>query len=667
MLTDQQQRAVSTVDQNVLVSAGAGSGKTHVLVERYVEILRRSPLISLGHIIAVTFTRKAASEMRSRLKAKFLSLSKDPAEVEGGNFMRWVKCLSEVDSARIGTIHSLCESIIRAYPADSGIDPEFESLDELTKSELVEEAVSESLRDVIAEFEGGGTSDGESSWEYALLLAFSIDEIKRLLADVIAKSMQFEQAIKAVPELSAESLMVHAQKFISQVQMQELAHLTNNRAFKRAFDYARANPHADPKNALEIAREEILQLCQQVFAGGGQDTQAQTWQALIAIATYKVGNVGGRTPEAQALRDNLKVLREAAQDATSKVPMSLGPEDERAMNMAMGMILLYKRAQVIYQREKDRKTALDFNDQISCARACLEKPGSQARAYFNDKIKALLVDEFQDTNDVQADLLVLLAGEETRVFFIGDDKQSIYKFQGADVATFNKWKQDLANQTSALAGQSLVTKLNRSFRSHPGVVAFVNAVFAKLLDGDPLQLPYVAAFEALEPARQAISAAADRLPVATGVGAAVESEPRPDGLQAGAASIDRQAIDVVLFNEDEGAPGILSPEQLEAAHVAHWIKGKIEGGHLIEAKGGGTRPMQFGDFAVLVSQNAHFETFEEVFPGPASPMSPPAARAFCAGRKLPTLKIYCVFSIIPKTAIHYWRCCVRPCARSPMI
>ncbi|MBP6746572.1 UvrD-helicase domain-containing protein, partial [bacterium] len=73
MLTEQQQQAVDLVDQNVLVSAGAGSGKTHVLVERYVEILRRYPDCTLSNIIAVTFTRKAAAEMRSRLKARFLS------------------------------------------------------------------------------------------------------------------------------------------------------------------------------------------------------------------------------------------------------------------------------------------------------------------------------------------------------------------------------------------------------------------------------------------------------------------------------------------------------------------------------------------------------------------------------------------------------------------
>jgi ATP-dependent helicase/nuclease subunit A len=604
MLTEQQLTAIHSVDKNVLVSAGAGSGKTHVLVERYVEILRKFPDITLGNIIAVTYTRKAASEMRSRLKARFLTLSKDPDEGKNGNHLRWLNCLSEVDSARIGTIHSQCESILKAYPADSGIDPEFEVLDELTTSELLEEAINQALRDVIGQYQTGESESGESSWEYALLLSYPLDEIKGILASLIRASMQFDEALKAAPALTADGFIAHAENFISQVKLQELASLRTNRAFKRAFDYARANVHPDAKNHLEVSRQDILLLCEQVFAGGAAETLASRWQALIAIGEYKVGNVGGNKPEAKALRDNLKAVRETAKDATAKIPLALAVEDEPAMNMAIGMIQLYQRTQVIYQAAKSNLTALDYNDLISRARACLHKDGSQAKSYFNEKVRALLVDEFQDTNDVQAELLAMLAGPDTRVFLIGDDKQSIYKFQGADVATFNRWKQRLSSQTAALAGESMVTKLTKSFRSHPAVVAFVNAIFSKLLDGDPDLLPYVAAFEALEPARATI---ASKQPVVAG------GAPSTDGDGDSDANAVTQAIDVVLFNEDEGNDLAPPAEILEACHVAHWIKSKVDGAYEIEEKGGGTRPIAFGDFAVLVLKNKDFDKFEEVF------------------------------------------------------
>ncbi|HNN61606.1 MAG TPA: UvrD-helicase domain-containing protein, partial [Candidatus Obscuribacter sp.] len=159
MLTSEQIVAVNTVEENVLVSAGAGSGKTHVLVERYVEILRRNEEISLANIIAVTFTRKAAAEMRSRLKSKFLSLSRDAAEIAGGYSERWRKTMLEVDGARIGTIHSLCESILKAFPGDCGIDPQFLVLDELKTSEMLSSSVEHAIRTVIGA-EPGSTAAG---------------------------------------------------------------------------------------------------------------------------------------------------------------------------------------------------------------------------------------------------------------------------------------------------------------------------------------------------------------------------------------------------------------------------------------------------------------------------------------------------------------------------
>jgi len=610
MLTPQQELAAHSVEKNVLVSAGAGSGKTHVLVERYVEILRRYPDISLDKIIAVTFTRKAAHEMRSRLKASFLRLSKEPEAIADGSYKRWVECLAEVDSARIGTIHSMCESILKAYPADSGIDPDFEVLDELISAEIAQEAIKQALRDAIA--------GPRESHAYRLLLNDNIDKIQETLRSLIKSSMQFDEALKtiiaqpaqstpstsstsssrsALTALTVEGLTAHAQSFIRQVQKQALIAVIADSTFRRSFEYICNNPHEDPKNALEGHRLTVIAFCETIFSGAGSvekisdEELAARWQALAALATHKVGNVGGTKGGAQALRDSLKALKTTADAASAKIPQSLLPEDAVAFEMMIGLIDLYQAAKKLYEGEKTRRTALDYNDLIGRTCASLKREGSQARAYFNEKVRALLVDEFQDTNHLQAEMLTLLAGTETRVFFIGDDKQSIYKFQGADVSEFNHWKKMLSGQTADLTGESMVTKLTKSFRSHPDVVAFVNEVFALLLDGDPAELPYVAAFEALEPAREKAA------PIEVDDSAAMP-----------------QAVEVHLYDEDDGALATLSPDQLEACQVAHWIKGKVDNGALIEEKGGATRPITYGDFAVLVSKNSDFDKFEEIFP-----------------------------------------------------
>src|SRR6201999_3007999 len=93
---------------------------------------------------------------------------------------------------------------------------------------------------------------------------------------------------------------------------------------------------------------------------------------------------------------------------------------------------------------------LDYNDLIRVAHDALRRENSLARQYFQERARAILVDEFQDTNKIQAELVSLLAGEKTRFFLIGDDKQSIYKFQGADVATFNSWLQEIGNTDTNL-------------------------------------------------------------------------------------------------------------------------------------------------------------------------------------------------------------------------
>lgn len=511
MLTEQQQLAVDRVDCNILVSAGAGSGKTHVLVERYVEILRRNPDCTLANILAVTFTRKAASEMRSRLKARFLNLSQQETAESGDIHVspggvqqpsaqraRWHACLAEVDGARIGTIHSLCESILKAYPSDCGIDPQFEVIDELVQNELLDAAIAAAMREVIE-------SQDTSTYEHDVLLDYSIEELKKLLTRLIKSSMQFRQSVAGMGT-SLEQMRSNAEKWLRAVKAEALLRLTRNQDFLKMLEIVKASPlvGGDQKNKLLPARQNSLALWSEVLDDGTASDTAldRRWAAFEEVCNYKPGNIGGNAPEAKELRETMGNMRKFGETLVKKIPAGLNEEDERGFAFTLGIIGLFERVSAIYERSKQDLTVLDYNDLIGLALDCLKRDDSMARAFFNEKLHALLVDEFQDTNDIQATLLSLLAGPQTRIFLIGDDKQSIYKFQGADVATFNKWKLRFRSSGEG-SGNSLVTKLTRSFRSHPDVVLFVNAVFSRLLDSDPEELPYVAKFEALEAARAA--------------------------------------------------------------------------------------------------------------------------------------------------------------------
>jgi ATP-dependent helicase/nuclease subunit A len=607
MLTPQQQLAVDLVDKNVLVSAGAGSGKTHVLVERYVEILRRYPDCSLSNIVAVTFTRKAAAEMRSRLKARFLSLSQDEP---GG---RWLEILAEVDSARIGTIHSLCEAILKSHPADCGIDPQFELIDDLTQNDMLAECVDDALKEVIVSFAPddivpfnsvesaeSATKMAEPIHEQALLEEFAIDFVQNILSKLVKNSTQFKQTLKIYgDDISLEALRAVAESKLADLQQGLLAGLTANREYVAIVRALETNGFSEPGNKLIPVREALLPMLAQVF-DSSVDFDLR-WQALLQVAELPIGNIGGNKPEPKELRGLLRSARDQAKDIVGKIPSALNSEDEKGFSHVLAFINLFNRTLRLYEERKQKLTAVDYNDLISLACACLEKPESQSRAYFNDKLQALLVDEFQDTNDMQATLLSLLAGEKTRVFLIGDDKQSIYKFQGADVATFNKWKSLFKNERSTLSGASLVTKLTHSFRSHPDVVYFVNAVFDHLLDADPELVPYVAAFEALEPARK--------------MDIIIDDSPAPvvdvaTGVDPGSTD---QSVEVMMLDlEIEEDSRNLSASHYEAYQVGRWLKNKVDSGYRISAKSG-VRSIDYGDCAVLVSKNDHFAAFETMF------------------------------------------------------
>ncbi len=141
--THEQYAAIHTHARNLIVVAGAGSGKTFVLVERYLALLENHPEWTLNQLVAVTFTQKAAQEMRDRVRT---TLADRARAAQGDDATLWAKHLAAMDSARIDTIHALCASILRANAAEAGIDPRFRVLEEVEAAILLEDAIDDALR-----------------------------------------------------------------------------------------------------------------------------------------------------------------------------------------------------------------------------------------------------------------------------------------------------------------------------------------------------------------------------------------------------------------------------------------------------------------------------------------------------------------------------------------
>jgi ATP-dependent helicase/nuclease subunit A len=566
-LTNQQKQAVETIDRHVLVCAGAGSGKTHVLIERFIEILKKNESVTVSQLVAVTFTRKAATEMRNRLKAKLKAL----VDSGDGSSERWQACLGEVDGARIGTIHSLCEFIIKSFPVEAGIDPQFEVIDELKQAELLSASIDQAFREVIA----------GAAIEQTLFEDFDLDIIRHLVVQGIQNSSRFFESLRNFPLADAEALNVHMELHLGRARRICLSQLVSSSEWLQAIPQI-SETSLPAGNKLEVFRKEFLQCAEEVQtafdlkstdAGEIQRAMKGAWTALSTISNQAPRTTGGA--DGKPLRDLMKSVRELCKSFTEKISVELGASDAAALGCITALVALIQRTMDLYEEEKRAGLLLDFNDLIRLAFDALKTDSSAALRHFNENTHTLLVDEFQDTNTVQSDLLAMVAGETAKFFLIGDDKQSIYRFQGADVSTFNKWRQRFSS-----SDESLTLSLSESFRSHPELVAFVNIVFSSLMTDQGDAETHRAVFERLKAARK---------------------------------DVDRGRVELLVcqpdFERAEGDPDV--SKRLEAEGVVEWIRQKIqEQVKIYDKHQGVVRGAEPGDFAVLVPRNSDFAYFE---------------------------------------------------------
>lgn len=570
-LTKEQQLAVESIDKSVLVSAGAGSGKTHVLVERFLEILRRNSKLSVGNIIAVTYTHKAADEMRSRLKERMESLSKSE---EGSAGKRWQECLAELDGAKIGTIHSLCQSILRSFPEEAIVDPAFSVLDEMEGAELLNESLEEVLYESVA----------ASAEIHDFLTAYPIDVVRKCLDSLVKSPITFFEAREKLGSLGEADFTRVFSDIANQVKLRVVGDIASDKRWRQLISEM-TEPFADESNKLEQHRRNIVGLASRVLE---DDPVDERFQCLRDIKVIKVYSAGGTSDEAKQLRGIISQLKELNKDYLPAFDDALNEADAQAIACIKALIYLAEKVLASFSHKKLAHQKLDFNDQIMLVYKLISNKSSRARRHYNQSIAAILIDEFQDTNAIQAEILEALLGPQARLFLIGDDKQSIYKFQGAEVETFNRWRKRIVETNREAKEQGMLVELNKSFRSHPEIVAFVNYVFADLLDDSAID--YRAKFQALAPHRTDTS--------------------------------DSARVEIVSFDgaDDEGNRNNLNVRSVEADAVAYWIKEKVRNKAVVFEKATSTtRPIAYGDFAVLVQARKDFVFIEQALAAQAIP------------------------------------------------
>jgi ATP-dependent exoDNAse (exonuclease V) beta subunit len=472
--------AIATdLDSTFVVEAAAGTGKTTELVRRIVRVLATGKA-GVGELVAVTFTEKAAGELKLRLRQE-LERRTDDASIDAASKRRLDVALMNLEEAHVSTIHGFCADLLRERPVEAGIDPLFRVLTESEARRLYGEAFNAWLQDALQDapegvrrslrrsarpaFPGGEVRDDgpvdrlrNAGWDLVEWRDFGAEWTRpdfdrhHEIAACVASVHAFADTTTH-PSSARDPLFV------------------DTAAARRASDELRLIMAAGDDDAAEAV---LVDLCRErdfrrarkgmgaSFARGlaRADIQAAHQALLLQLDTFK----------ADADADLAALLRHELQGSIDR-----------------------------YERLKATHGALDFLDLLLRARD-LVRDRADVREHFQRRFTCLFVDEFQDTDPLQAELLLLLAADDPserdawrvhpvpgKLFVVGDPKQSIYRFRRADVRIYSRVCEQLEKHGARRE------QLTTSFRGVPNLQRAVNAAFAPLMTGNPetMQASYV--------------------------------------------------------------------------------------------------------------------------------------------------------------------------------
>jgi ATP-dependent helicase/nuclease subunit A len=483
-LTDEQSAAATVRDAAISVTAGAGSGKTRTLVGRYLALVEAG--LPLRSLVAITFTDKAAREMRNRVRAVTADWLR---QAEPANQELWQAAFSALDAARISTIHGLCTAILRAHPAEAGLDPAFDVLDEGQSAVWRARAVEEALAWSVAEPEVA-----------RLFGAFQEGRLRQLLAELLLRRLDAEQALDSLPDSPLE--------LWASALDRELSGRLTAAEWTDSLEALAGLQAQDPGDKLEIARQAVLRHWGEARRAWADRDWDNLFAALAALrgAISSGGQKGNWAPgDLVVAREAMVALRTHFDQVVSQLLDKAKPPSWALDGQVAELLPLvrrsFERARAIYQGYKSQARALDFDD-LEQMTAQLLARDETVRARWQREINAvLLVDEFQDTNRRQRDIVYALSGfvpsaaattVASSLFVVGDAKQSIYRFRGADVAVFRQVQADIRQ-----AGGTLIN-FDVTFRAHSRLVELTNALLAPLMivEDDPAR-PYDVPFAPL--------------------------------------------------------------------------------------------------------------------------------------------------------------------------
>ncbi len=469
-----RERIRTDLDTTLIIEAAAGTGKTTALTSRIVAVVA-SGRADLAGIAAVTFTEKAAGELKLRLRAEIERARHDEA-LGAAARARLTGALPRLEEARIGTIHSFCADLLRERPVEARVDPAFEVAPEDAAAALFDQAFERWFEAMLAQ-------PGEGMRRLLRRRELGEGEGPRPVARAAARALSEWRDFDAPWERVAFDRDREIDALIAEIEA--LGALAGEAATNDYLARALAEIHRPVAEAtrLEGVRGRDYDALEQVLTGllrGHGNNRRFGWRGY--------GEDFGERTRAQVLEQRA-ALRKRLERFGEEAGANLAPLLRDELWPVVGH----------YEELKRRAGVLDFLDLLLVARG-LVRDQRQVRAELQRRFTHLFVDEFQDTDPLQAEILLLLCADDPaesdwtrarpvpgKLFIVGDPKQSIYRFRRADVSLYQTLKRRLAERGAA------VEHLSVSFRSTPELQEMVNAALAPLMpsesDTQPAYVP----------------------------------------------------------------------------------------------------------------------------------------------------------------------------------
>ena len=437
-------------DATLFVEAGAGTGKTTALVERVVSLIARGH-VEIRELAPITFTEAAAGELRDRIRSRLEQAATDP-ELEPDERERCRAALDDVDDAALSTLHGFAQRILAEHPLEAGLPPRFEVVDDVEAAVRFEERWGQFLDALVAD------SELEPVLLPALALGVDFDHLRRV---ALVLHEHYER-LRPAAAVAAPAPAVDLGPVLAPLE-QAVTRLADCRV-------------RQDKLFLHI---DALAGWADVLRGATDDLDRLDLLGEMPKLATNVGRHGNWSCPVQEVRGLLEHA-DAARTALVR------RQQQATLDVLVARLRGFVRG---YADERRRDGRIEFHDLLVLARDVLQR-NPDVRAALRERFRVLLIDEFQDTDPLQIEIAVLLASDDPdagerswwevqiapgRAFFVGDPKQSIYRFRRADLELYHRVEEEL------LEGRR---ELTQNFRSVPGVLEWVNHMFARLFERD---------------------------------------------------------------------------------------------------------------------------------------------------------------------------------------